>query len=69
MGEGRVLPGNFDPVRVLRNGSVKAVRDAVAECHRQVGARFIVGAGCEASRDTPAENMRALSEYAQEAVP
>jgi len=64
MGPAQVLLGNADPVRVLRNGSVDDVTRAVMECHRQAGARFIVGAGCEVPRDTPPENMRALAEYA-----
>jgi hypothetical protein len=38
---------------------------AVAECHRQAGPRFIVGAGCEVPRDTPPENLRAMCEYAR----
>jgi uroporphyrinogen-III decarboxylase len=36
----------------------------IAECHRQAGARYIVGAGCEIPRDTPLENVRALTAYA-----
>ncbi len=65
MGEGQVLLGNMDPVRVLRNGTPEAVTAAVAENHRQVGERYIVGAGCEVPRDTPTENLRAMTKYAR----
>lgn len=58
------LLGNLDPVRLLRNGTPGAIRDALARCHRQAGPRYIVGAGCEVPRDTPPENVRALLEYA-----
>jgi MtaA/CmuA family methyltransferase len=66
MGTGQVLLGNIDPVRVLRNGTTEEVYAAVAECHRQAGDRFIVSAGCEVVRDTPAENVRAMRTYARE---
>ena len=65
MGPNQVLLGNLDPVRVLCNGTPESVTAAVAECHRQAGPRYIIGAGCEVTRDTPAENMRALAEYAR----
>ena len=66
MGAQQVLLGNIDPVRVLREGTPDSVMTAVAECHRQAGPRYIVGAGCEVVRDTPHENMRALMRYARE---
>lgn len=65
MGPEPVLLGNLDPVRVLRNGTPKDIIAAVAECHRQSGPRYIVGAGCEVPRDTAPENVRALLEYAK----
>ena len=64
MGPGQVLLGNLNPVTVLRNGDPAGVTTAIAECHRQAGAPFIVGAGCEVPRDTPPENLRALCAYA-----
>jgi MtaA/CmuA family methyltransferase len=64
MGPGQVLLGNLNPVTVLRNGDPAGVTAAIAECHRQAGAPFIVGAGCEVPRDTPPENLRALCAYA-----
>jgi MtaA/CmuA family methyltransferase len=59
------LLGNLDPVHLLRGGTPGAIRDALAECHRQAGSRYIIGAGCEVPRDTPPENVRALLEYAR----
>lgn len=64
MGPKTVLLGNLNPVTVLRNGDPAGVTAAIAECHRQAGAPFIVGAGCEVPRDTPPDNLRALCAYA-----
>ena len=64
MGPDQVLAGNIDPVAVLKNGTPEAVTAAIAECHRQAGARYIVAAGCEVPRDTPEENVMALRDYA-----
>jgi MtaA/CmuA family methyltransferase len=66
MGPGQVLLGNLDPVRVLRDGTPDSVYEAVRECHRQAGDRFIVGPGCEVPRDTPPDNLRAMIRYARE---
>ncbi len=66
MGAKQVLCGNIDPVRVLRDGTPESVYEAVAECHRQTGDHFIVGAGCEVPRDTPAANVRAMARYSRE---
>ncbi|MCL5745457.1 MAG: uroporphyrinogen decarboxylase family protein [Acidobacteria bacterium] len=64
MGPGQVLLGNIDPLAVLRNGSAEGVKSALAECHRQAGPRYILGAGCEIVRDTPPENVTAMQDYA-----
>ena len=69
MGSQQVLLGNIDPVRVLRNGTPESVYEAVAECHRQAGPRFVVGAGCEVTRDTPENNLHAMVRYAREHTP
>ena len=66
MGPEQVLLGNLDPVRDLRNGTPQSVCARVAECHREAGPRFIVGAGCEVPRDTPAANVHALVRYARQ---
>jgi len=65
MGPDQVLLGNIDPVAVLRNGTPEGVYDAIAECHRQAGARYVVGAGCEVVRDTPPGNVHALRDYSR----
>ena len=65
MGANQVLLGNLNPVTVLRNGTPEQVAAAVAQCHRDAGSRYIVGAGCEVPRDTPEANLRALCEYAK----
>jgi MtaA/CmuA family methyltransferase len=65
MGPEQVLLGNIDPVAVLRQGTPESVTAAIAECHRQAGGRYIVGAGCEVVRDTPPENVHALGRYAR----
>ena len=67
MGPEPFLLGNLDPVRELRNGTPDMIRAAIAECHRQGGPRYIIGAGCEVPRDTPPANVRALLEYARTA--
>ncbi len=69
MGANQVLLGNLNPVTVVRGGTPETVTEAVAECHSQAGARFIVGAGCEIPRDTPPENLRALADYARSHSP
>jgi MtaA/CmuA family methyltransferase len=65
MGPKQVLLGNIDPVRTLRNQTPAHIAAAIASCHRQAGAAFIVGAGCEVPRDTACENLHALLEYAR----
>jgi len=65
MGPAQVLLGNINPVSILRNGTPDQVRTAIAECHREAGSRYIVGAGCEVPRGTPHENMRAMRDYAR----
>lgn len=68
-GPRQALMGNIDPVRTLRDGTPDSIHRELAECHRQAEDRFIVGAGCEAPRDTPPENVRALSTYARNPSP
>lgn len=67
MGPQQVLLGNINPVQVLRGGTPETVTTAIAQCHREAGPRYIVGAGCEIPRDTRHENVRALAEYARHA--
>jgi len=69
LGPGQVVLGNLNPVAGLRNSTPAAITAAVAECHRAAGPRFVVGAGCEVPPDTPAENLRALCDYARSHLP
>jgi MtaA/CmuA family methyltransferase len=69
MGPAQVLLGNIAPVRDLRGGTPESVWALAAECHRQAGERYIVGAGCEVPRDTPPANLHALVRYAREHTP
>jgi MtaA/CmuA family methyltransferase len=65
MGHQQVLLGNIHPVKVLRDGTPRTITEAIAECHRQAERAYIVGAGCEVPRDTPAANLEALLGYAR----
>jgi MtaA/CmuA family methyltransferase len=69
MGPNQILLGNINPVTVVRGGTPEGVFRAIGGCHRQAGARYIVGPGCEIPRDTPPENVRALAEYAHAHTP
>lgn len=68
-GPERVLLGNIDPVRVLRDGSPDFVRREIETCYTQAQPRYIVGAGCEVPRDTPPDNFRTLAEFARSTRP
>jgi MtaA/CmuA family methyltransferase len=69
MSDQTALLGNIDPVAILRNSAPEAITAALAECHRQAGSRFVVGAGCEVVRDTPIENFQAMIDYARSRPP
>ena len=66
---GQVILGNVDTVKYMRNGTASEVTGAVAKCHQDAGEKYIIGAGCEVPRDTPAANMFALRDYAQSHTP
>ena len=65
MGKAQVLAGNLDPVRTIRNGSPDLIRAALADCYSQAVDHYIVAAGCEIPRDTPHQNVRALTDFAR----
>ena len=69
MGPDQVLLGNLNPVLILRDGTPEGVTAAIAECHREAGPRYIVGAGCEIPRGTPPGNVAALTQYARDHRP
>jgi MtaA/CmuA family methyltransferase len=64
MGPKQVICGNINPVSVLREASPEEIYKAVENCHKEAGENFIVGAGCEVTRDTPLENIKVLGHYA-----
>ena len=64
MGPGQVICGNINPVAVLREATPEEIYKAIENCHKEAGENFIVGAGCEVTRDTPLENIRVLGKYA-----
>ncbi len=66
MGPEQVILGNLNPVKVLKDGTPESVYEAIGECHREAGGRFIVGPGCEVPRETPHANLQALVRYARE---
>jgi len=68
MGPEAIILGNVPTVAVMEKGSPEDVRRAAEGCHRALGERFILGAGCEVPRTTPLANMEALCEYARERV-
>jgi MtaA/CmuA family methyltransferase len=61
----QVILGNIATVDLMKNGKAEEVLAAVAKCHEDAGEKYIIGAGCEVPRDTPAANMFALRDYAQ----
>lgn len=65
IGPDQMLCGNIDPVRIVREGYPETIQRALADCHQEAGARYIVGAGCEVPRDTSPLNMEAISQYAR----
>jgi MtaA/CmuA family methyltransferase len=56
------LCGNIDPVDGVLNGSPDSIRAAVRATYAEVGAPYLVGAGCEIPPGTPPENLKALCE-------
>jgi MtaA/CmuA family methyltransferase len=69
LGPDRLVAANLDPVRDVRDGTPASIQAALAECHRIAGRRFIVAAGCEIPRDTPAENVLAMTDFARATKP
>lgn len=65
MGPLQTLTGNLDPVRDLRSGSPESITQSLEALRQKAGARWIVAAGCEVVRDTPHDNLRAMTKFAQ----
>ena len=53
--------GNFDPVKVLLQGTHTDVENAVEECLRVSNKTHFIAAGCEVPVNTPYENMKAVN--------
>ncbi|NOU36309.1 MAG: uroporphyrinogen decarboxylase [Kiritimatiellaceae bacterium] len=64
LGSDQILLGQIDPVRIIRNGTPDQIRNAVATCKAAASPWYITGAGCEIPRDTPFENLLALTSRA-----
>ncbi len=59
----RIAPcGNFDPVRVMLQGTPETVRAAVQSCSQQGGRFSFSSAGCEIPDGTPLENLQTQSQ-------
>ena len=70
MGPDQVLLGNIDPVRRAPRRDAGSDHPAARRVlPRPPGPRYIVAAGCEVPRGTPAENLRALTEFARSHQP
>ena len=49
--------GNFDPVKIMLNGSTDDVREAVLSCINDGNNTTFIAAGCEIPKMTPLDNM------------
>lgn len=68
--EGGPAPcGNFDPVRVMLQGTPQEVRSAVHACLVAGGPRSFSAAGCEVPDGTPLANLHARQEALLEWMP
>ncbi len=65
MGPEPVILGNFDPVKVLLQGSPEDVHNWCERCHKACGERHIVGPGCEVAPGTPRVNIEIMRDYAK----
>lgn len=65
MGPDVAILGNIHPVLYLLEGTPEQVFEGLADCHEQVGDRYIVGPGCEVPPLSPPENVRAVVDYAK----
>ncbi len=58
--------GNFDPVRVMLQGTPDQVRVAVRDCAKQACALYFSAAGCEIPDRTPHANLLAQAQVLRE---
>lgn len=52
--------GNFDPVKVLLQGSIKDVESSVKNCLNVGDETTFIAAGCEVPKLTPVDNLKAV---------
>lgn len=66
-GKNAILFGNVHPITTLWNGTPDEVRKESLDCIEKAGAdgRFILSGGCEVTRDTTVENVRAMVEVGE----
>jgi MtaA/CmuA family methyltransferase len=62
------INGNFDPVRVIFNGSPTSIKQAVKDCVTYGDETTFISAGCEIPRDTPYENLKAVDDALNELI-
>jgi MtaA/CmuA family methyltransferase len=69
LGDGPAPCGNFDPVRIMLQGTPLEVRQAVAYCLKWGGASSLSAAGCEIPAGTPQENLLAHAQALRDFTP
>ncbi len=61
MGESIAVCGNFEPTAVLLQGDLGSVEKSVRHCVAVSNQNTMIAPGCEVPRDTPNENLKAIS--------
>lgn len=60
---GKIAPcGNFDPVKIMLQGSLVDVGESIKNCLMNGGPNCIIAAECEIPVCTPVENLHAQSQ-------
>lgn len=66
IGDRAAVCGNFDPVRVMLQGSPDQVRAATNACYQVGGPRWLSAGGCEIPDGTPFANLYAQADMLRE---
>lgn len=68
VGRKMTLMGNLDPVALMQGGTPASINKAAKKCIGEAGAKgmFVLGPGCAMPRDTPKENVRALTDASKQ---
>ena len=64
--EGLPILGNMEPVKYLLESTPEDVYQALAECHKIVGSKYVIGPGCEVPPLSPYENVRIMMQYGED---